>query len=95
MPEDNEKVEDFISLWRKKMETEIQKPSAIADTLDRMKEVEKENEDLRNKIKQNIELISKTEQIVKQTLDENERLKEEISKAGIVGGKNIQEIQSN
>ena len=93
MPEDKEKVEDFISLWRKKMETEIQKPSAIGETLDRMKEVEKENEDLRNKIKQNIELISKTEEIVKKTLEENERLKEEVNKTGIVGGKNVREIQ--
>ncbi len=93
MPEDKEKVEDFISLWRKKMETEIQKPSAIGETLDRIGEVEKENEDLRNKIKQNIELISKTEEIVKKTLEENERLKEEVKKAGIADGKNVHEIQ--
>jgi len=93
MPEDKEKVEDFISLWRKKMETEIQKPSAIGETLDRMKEVEKENEDLRNKIKQNIELITKTEKIVKKTLEENERLKEELNKAGIVTGRKVHEIQ--
>ncbi|MFX1572957.1 MAG: hypothetical protein ACFFB0_09415 [Promethearchaeota archaeon] len=93
MPEDKEKVEDFISLWRKKMETEIKKPSAIAETLDRMKEVEKENEDLRSKIKQNIELITKTEQVVKQTLEENERLKEEVNKAETVSKKDVRKIQ--
>ncbi len=41
MPEENEKVEDFVSLWRKKMKTEIDKPkpSAIGDTLDKIKQV--------------------------------------------------------
>ncbi|MFW9876925.1 MAG: hypothetical protein ACFFG0_27845 [Candidatus Thorarchaeota archaeon] len=86
MPEDNEKVEDFISLWRKKMENEIDRPSIIGETLERIKEVEKENEQLRNKIGENIELISKTETIIKNTIDENERLKEQLKKIGDVGG---------
>ncbi|UCC19413.1 MAG: hypothetical protein JSV62_15125 [Promethearchaeota archaeon] len=86
MPEDNEKVEDFISLWRKKMENEINKPSVIGETLDRIKEVEKENEQLRNKISENIELISRTESIIKNTIDENERLKEQLKQAGVTSG---------
>ncbi|MFX0141582.1 MAG: hypothetical protein ACFFDN_48540 [Candidatus Hodarchaeota archaeon] len=93
MPEDNEKVEDFISLWRKKMETEIKQPSALSETLERIKEVERENEELRNKIQENIELISRTEEIVKNTIDENERLKQEISQAGMIGGIKISDIQ--
>ncbi len=86
MPEDNEKVEDFISLWRKKMESDITRPSAIGDTLKRIQEVEKENEELRNKIKENIELFSKTEEIVKKTIEENERLKEQLEQAGMASG---------
>ena len=86
MPEDNEKVEDFISLWRKKMENEIDKPSVIGETLERIKEVEKENEQLRNKINENIELITKTEVIIKNTIDENQRLKEQLKQTGHIGG---------
>ncbi|MHA2120191.1 MAG: hypothetical protein ACW990_03195, partial [Promethearchaeota archaeon] len=81
MPEDKEKVEDFISLWRKKMMNDSSKPSAIGDTLNRINEVEQENEELRNKIKENIELFSKTEEIVKKTIDENEKLKEALKKS--------------
>lgn len=87
MPEDKEKVEDFISLWRKKMDTESNKPSAIGDTLKRIQEVEQENEQLRNKIQANIDLISKTEEVVRKTIDENEKLREEIKKTGSIGGK--------
>ncbi len=93
MPENNEKVEDFISLWRKKMESEIKKPSAIGETIDRIKEIEEENEQLRNKIKENINLISKTEKIVKNTIDENARLKEQLKQVGMSGGINIGDIQ--
>ncbi len=94
MPEDNEKVEDFVSLWRKKMETEIkEKPSAIGGTIERIKEVEQENEQLRNKIKENIDLLSRTEEVVKQTIEENERLKEQINQAGMIGGRKVSDIQ--
>ncbi|MFX1327001.1 MAG: hypothetical protein ACFE91_02510 [Promethearchaeota archaeon] len=93
MPEDNEKVEDFISLWRKKMEVEKDRSSAIGETLERIKEVEKENEELRNKIKMNIDLFSKTEEIVRNTLEENERLKRELKQAGMKGGIKVSEVQ--
>ena len=93
MPEENEKVEDFIGLWRKKMGNEIDKPSAIGETLERIKEVEKENELLRNKIKDNIELISKTEQIIKSTIEENKRLKEQLKQGGLSSGINASDLQ--
>ncbi|MFX1310140.1 MAG: hypothetical protein ACFE8C_10620 [Promethearchaeota archaeon] len=95
MPENNEKVEDFISLWRKKMESENDKPSVIGETLEKIKEVEKENEKLRKKIKDNIELISKTEKMVKATIEENERLKEQLKQGEISGGINVSDIQKN
>ena len=78
MPEDAEKVEDFISLWRKKMDTESNNPSAIGDTLKRIQEVEQENEQLRTKIQANIDLISKTEEVVRKTIDENAPKREEV-----------------
>ncbi|MFX0083425.1 MAG: hypothetical protein ACFE94_16890 [Candidatus Hodarchaeota archaeon] len=93
MPEDKEKVEDFITLWRKKMMTESDKPSAIGETLKRIQEVEQENEQLRNKIRANIDLISRTEELVRNTISENERLKEELRKSGSIGGRNISDIQ--
>ncbi|MFX0042123.1 MAG: hypothetical protein ACFE8L_04350 [Candidatus Hodarchaeota archaeon] len=83
MPENNEKVEDFITLWRKKMENEMKKPSVIGDTLERIKDVEKENEELRNKIKQNIDLLSRTEKVIKETIEENERLKQQLKQQPI------------
>jgi septal ring factor EnvC (AmiA/AmiB activator) len=93
MPEDKEKVEDFISLWRKKMENEGDKPSAIRDTLKRIQEVEKENQLLRNKIQDNIDLISRTEQVIKNTLDENERLKAQLAQGGSGGGTSVNDLQ--
>ena len=93
MPDDKEKVEDFISLWRKKIDNESGRPSAIGDTLKRIQEVEQENEQLRNKIQANIDLISRTEEIVRKTIDENEKLKEEVKKTGSIGGMNMDEIQ--
>ncbi|MFX0142654.1 MAG: hypothetical protein ACFE9C_01135 [Candidatus Hodarchaeota archaeon] len=93
MPEENEKVDDFISLWKKKMEKEGDKPSAIGETLERIKEVEQENELLRNKIKDNIDLISRTEKVIKSTLEENERLRAQLTHGGISDVTNISDLQ--
>ncbi|MFX0038023.1 MAG: hypothetical protein ACFFCY_09490 [Promethearchaeota archaeon] len=93
MPEENEKVEDFISLWRKKLENEGDRPSAIGETLDKIKEVEQENELLRNKIKDNIDLISRTEKVIKSTLEENEMLKAQLKQGGVSDGANISDLQ--
>ena len=92
MPEDKEKVEDFISLWRKKMMNEPDKPSAIGETLKRIQEVEKENQQLRNKIQANIDLITRTEEVIRNTIAENERLKEEVRTSGSIGGRNASVI---
>ena len=92
MPEDKEKVEDFISLWRKKMDTESDKPSAIGDTLKRIQEVEQENEQLRTKIQANIDLISRTEEVIRKTIDENEKLKEELKNTGSFDRGNVEKI---
>ncbi|MHA2131417.1 MAG: hypothetical protein ACW99L_15745, partial [Promethearchaeota archaeon] len=94
MSDDKEKVEDFISLWRKKMMDDPKKPSAIGETLKQMEEVQRENEELRSKIKENIDLISKTEEIVRKTIDENERLKIEIKQASVRDGPRINDIQN-
>jgi hypothetical protein len=73
MPEENEKVEDFISLWKKKLSTE-NTPSVIGD-------LQKENELLRSKITDNIELISKSEDIIKRAVEQKEKLRVEKDEA--------------
>ena len=75
MPDDNEKVEDFISLWKKKMASENTKPSVIGDTLNEMESLKQENDELRKKIAQNIDLISRSEEIIRRTVEEKEKLK--------------------
>ncbi|MHA2287576.1 MAG: hypothetical protein ACXABG_02195 [Promethearchaeota archaeon] len=73
MPEENEKVEDFISLWKKKLSTE-NTPSVVGD-------LQKENEFLRSKIAANIDLITKSEEILKKAVEEKEKLRLEKSEA--------------
>ena len=94
MPDEEEKVQDFISLWRKKMIDDPKKPNVIGETLDRIKEVEKENETLRKKIAGNIELISRTEEIVKKTIEENKRLQEEIKQRPLIGENQVKALQN-
>jgi chromosome segregation ATPase len=93
MPDNEEKVEDFISLWRKKMIDDPKKSSVIGETLDSFKELEKENDNLRNKISENIELISKTEEIIRKTIEENKRLKEEINQGSLDGKNQARDLQ--
>ena len=73
MSEENEKVEDFISLWKKKLSTE-NTPSVIGD-------LQKENDLLRSKITENIELISKSEEILKKAVAEKEKYRVEKDEA--------------
>ncbi len=70
---DEEKVEDFISLWKKKLATD-DVPSLIGD-------IQKENEQLRKKIAANIELFTKSEEILKKSVEEKEKLKIEKDEA--------------
>jgi len=80
--EENEKVEDFISLWKKKITTENQS-SVIGESLKKIESLQKENEDLRKKIAANINLITRSEEIVKSVIAEKEKLKVEKEKAVI------------
>ncbi|MFW9781602.1 MAG: hypothetical protein ACFFFB_04875 [Candidatus Heimdallarchaeota archaeon] len=79
MPNENEngKVEDFISLWKKKMESDNKNPSIIGDTLNKLSKLEQENEELRKKISQNIDLISRSEKLIRITVEEKDKLKVE------------------
>ncbi|MFX1456681.1 MAG: hypothetical protein ACFFDB_15015 [Promethearchaeota archaeon] len=93
MPNEKEKVEDFISLWRKKMIEDPKKPEFVKETLDQIRGLEEENEKLRNKIAENIDLISKTEEIIKKTVEENNRLKAEISKGSSQKVNQVNDLQ--
>ena len=81
MPDNNEKIDDFMSLWKKKLENGDKKPSVIGETLDKLEALQKENEELRSKIAENLELMSRTEKIIKNAMDEKERLKIEKEEA--------------
>ena len=93
MTEEKENVEDFVSLWRKKIKDDPNKPSAIGETLLRLNEIEKENEELREIIKGNIDLITHTEEVVKKTIEENERLKSQLRDASTLEKGKIYAIQ--
>jgi len=75
MPEDNERIEDFMTLWKEKNEQKNNSPSVIGDTLKQMEVLKAENQDLRKKISENITLISKTEDIIRNLSSEKEKLK--------------------
>ena len=81
MPEDNERIEDFMTLWKQKNEEQNNLPSVIGDTLNQMEVLRAENQDLRNKISENIVLISKTEDIIRNLSTEKERLRVEKEEA--------------
>jgi chromosome segregation ATPase len=81
MPEENEeKVEDFISLWKKKITSENQS-SVIGESLNKIESLQKENNDLRKKIAANINLITRSEEILKSVVAEKEKLKVEKEEA--------------
>lgn len=81
MPEENEeKVEDFISLWKKKITSENQS-SVIGESLNKIESLQKENDDLRKKIAANINLITRSEEILKSVVAEKEKLKVEKEEA--------------
>jgi len=94
MPEEEEKVEDFISLWRKKMIDDPKKPEGDGEMFDRIKSLAEENDKLRNKITENIELIGRTEDIVRKTIEENTRLKEEIKQGSSKGESQVIDLQN-
>lgn len=80
--------EDFISLWKKKRAEPSAKPSVIGETIDKLnkteddnKSLKQENIDLKEKIKQNIDLLTKTENIIKEGIEERKRLEREKNEA--------------
>ena len=81
MPEDNERIEDFMTLWKEKNEQKNNTPSIIGDTLGQIKILRIENQDLRNKISENIALISNTEDIIRNLSTEKEKLRVEKEEA--------------
>ncbi len=75
-PQDPDKVEDFASLWRKQKESNSK--SVIGEFMTRIEELESENVRLRSTIQRDIDLITKTESIVKKAIDDKEQLEKEI-----------------
>ena len=75
----DEKV-DFISLWKKKITTE-NTSSLIGESIKKIESLQKENEDLRKKISANINLITRSEEILKSVVNEKEKLKVEKEEA--------------
>jgi len=80
MSEENDKEDDFTSLWKKKTEDKnIQSVSEdISETFKAYKELyddlESENTVLKQKITENIELIKRSEQAIKKTRQERDSL---------------------
>ena len=74
MPADKDKIEDFVTLWKNKSQAENQ-PSIIAETMNQLESLKKENDDLRKKIAENIELISKSEEVIKNLSNDRERIR--------------------
>ncbi|MHA2268203.1 MAG: hypothetical protein ACXAB8_10430, partial [Promethearchaeota archaeon] len=77
----------------KKMIDDPKKPGVVEETFERLKILEEENTKLRNKIADNIKLISRTEEVVKKTIDENTRLKEEIKKGSVGDVNEVSNLQ--
>jgi len=93
MPEDDEKIEDFISLWKKKMATDNKSPSVLGETLNKLELLQGENEQLRAKISENIELIRRSEDIIKKAVEEKEQLKLEKEEAATLINVKLHEIK--
>lgn len=77
MSDKEKNSEDFLSLWRKKTASELGKPSAIGDALNQLEKIKNENELLRLKINDNIELIKNSESVLKNAVDERNKFKED------------------
>lgn len=75
MPEEKEKIEDFMTLWKNKTSQENDQPSIIGETLIQLEKLKRENTDLRKKISDNVELLSKSEDVIKKLTSERERIR--------------------
>ena len=75
-PEETDKVEDFASLWKKQKESSSK--SVVGEFMTRIEGLEAENVRLRSTIQRDIDLITKTESIVKKAIEDKEQLEKEI-----------------
>jgi len=70
------KKEDFVDLL-KRMKTDMDKPSVIGDTLDKLEKLQKENAELKERLEKSMNLIRSSEKVLQKSLDERERIKDE------------------
>ena len=70
--------EDFISKL-KKMKSDSKSPSVIAETLEKIEALEKQNEELKRKIDKNVGLVHSSEEILEQTIGEKDNLREDLA----------------
>ena len=75
MPEEKEKIEDFMTLWKNKKSQENDQPSIIGETLIQLEKLKRENADLRKEISDNFELLSKSEDVIKKLSSEREKMR--------------------
>ncbi|MFW9899105.1 MAG: hypothetical protein ACFFDO_07580 [Candidatus Thorarchaeota archaeon] len=71
--------EDFISKL-KKMKSDSKSPSVIAETLEKIEVLEKQNIELKEKIDKNVDLVRSSEEILKKTVGEKDHLKLDLKK---------------
>ena len=91
MTDKKDKVEDFADLWNKQKDSGDNK-SVIGDFLNRIEQLEKENIKLRETIKQDIQLIAKTEEIVKQAIRDKQNLEKGIQEKDVALKRKNQEL---
>jgi len=76
---------DFVSLWKKKKEIQKEgKPSVIGETIDRLTDselkvfdLEKQNADLKQQLAMNLQIIEKSEDAIRASIAEKEKMKED------------------
>ncbi|MFX1273940.1 MAG: hypothetical protein ACFFBP_12320 [Promethearchaeota archaeon] len=78
MPKESDNVKGFADIISEKAHSEGEQ-SVIGDFIKRIQKIEEENTKLRNTIKQDIELIAKTEEIVKKAIIDKQNLEKGIS----------------
>ena len=93
MSDKKENSEDFLSMWRKKNVSEIERPSVIGDALNQLETIKKENDILKNKINDNIELIKNSENVLKNAVNEKNRFRNENEQISGEFQKKIQNLE--
>ena len=82
--------EDFISKL-KKMKSDSKSPSVIAETLEKIEALEKQNIELKEKIDKNVDLVRSSEEILKKTVGEKDNLQVDLKKKN----DQISELENN